>query len=188
MTIKEPLNNGVVLLRRFRADDAPQVYEAVRESAAQISPWLPDLGSIQSVDDVRTWIAAGPAAWAENRAYDLAIVDAQSGEILGGCGLSQINQRHRFANLYYWVRTSRTGHGIATSAVRLIARFGLENIGLQRIEIIVPVDNAGSARVAQKAGARLEGTLRNRLLLDGAIHDALMFALVPGDLDRHTEP
>jgi hypothetical protein len=36
--------------------------------------------------------------------------------------------------------------------------------------------------VATKTGAAREGVQRNRLVLEGVPHDAVMFSLVPGDL------
>jgi RimJ/RimL family protein N-acetyltransferase len=63
------------------------------------------------------------------------------------------------AHVGYWVRTGQTGQGIATAAVRLIARFGFEDLGLQRLELLVAVENLASRRVAEKAGARFEGIL-----------------------------
>ena len=88
---------------------------------------------------------------------------------------------NRHANLGYWVRTSATGRGVATAAVRLAAHFGFESLDLIRIEIVMAVANLASRRVAEKAGATLEGTLRECLYLDGNAHDAYLFSLIPAD-------
>ena len=61
----------------------------------------------------------------------------------------------------------------------LLADYGFKELKLNRIEILVAVDNLASQRVAAKAGAVREGILRNRLLLHGKIHDAVMFSLIP---------
>ena len=87
-------------------------------------------------------------------------VRQRAADLLGGCGLSQINRNHRFANLYYWVRTSRTRQGVARRAIRLAARFGIESLGLQRVEVVVQVGNVASMRAAEGAGAQREGVLR----------------------------
>jgi len=63
------------------------------------------------------------------------------------------------ANVGYWVRTGQTGQGIATAAVRRVARFGFEDLGLRRLELLVAVDNLASRRVAEKVGATFEGIL-----------------------------
>src|SRR5437588_791403 len=49
-------------------------------------------------------------------------------------------------------------------------------------ELVAAVDNVGSQRVAEKAGATREGILRNRLLINGRPHDAVLYSLVRGDL------
>ena len=61
---------------------------------------------------------------------------------------------------------------------------GFEDLGLVRIEIVVPTGNAASLRVAEKVGARREGVLRSRLLVGDTPEDGVMFSLVPGDLRR----
>ena len=81
-------------------------------------------------------------------------------------------------NLGYWVRTSAAGRGAATRATRLAARFGFEQLGLHRIEIVAAIDNIGSQRVAEKAGAVREGVLRKRLLIRGKSQDAVLYSLI----------
>src|SRR3990172_4536404 len=104
------------------------------------------------------------------------------GSYLGGCGLNGIGE-YKFANLGYWVRTSRTKQGVATAATLLLARFGFDELKLNRIEIVVATGNYASQRVAEKAGATREGVLRNRLILKGKpVVDAVMFSLIPKDL------
>jgi len=174
------LKKEIVHLRPFQLDDAQAVFEAVEESLDELSSWLPALKADLSL--IQSYLQAQPQARAEGEAYNFAIVDAGDDSFLGGCGLTQINQRHRFANLYYWVRTSRLRQGIATAATLQLAAFGFESLALQRIEIVVAVDNEASLRVAGKAGATREGRLRNRLLANNMIHDAWLFSLIPSDL------
>jgi ribosomal-protein-serine acetyltransferase len=102
--------------------------------------------------------------------------------LLGGVGLNFINRVHQVGNLGYWVRTSAAGQGIATSAARGMARYGFEEVGLHRIEILAAVPNIASQRVAEKAGAVREAVLRNRLLIGGKSQDAVMFSLIPEDI------
>ena len=66
----------------------------------------------------------------------------------------------------------------------LIARFALEELELNRLEIFVPIGNKASQRVAEKAGARWEGVLRKRLILAGSSHDAALYSLVAEDWEQ----
>lgn len=63
-----------------------------------------------------------------------------------------------------------------------MAQFAFEELKYSRLEIVVATGNMSSLRVAEKAGARREGVLRNRLILHGKLHDAVMHSLVPEDL------
>jgi RimJ/RimL family protein N-acetyltransferase len=164
-------------LRQARPDEAEEIYAAICESEAELSPWLPDM-SHSTLDGVRHWIARQAAERAQGTRYDFAIVERDDDVFLGGCGLTQLNRRHGFANLYYWVRTTAAGRGLASAAARQLARLGLEQLGLRRIEIVVAHNNLASQRVAEKAGAVREGLLCNRLFMNGVPTDAWMYSIV----------
>lgn len=69
-----------------------------------------------------------------------------------------------------------TGRGVATTAVLQAVEFAREPTDLIRLELMMAVGNAASARVAERAGATFEGVLRSRLTLHGVAHDARMFS------------
>jgi RimJ/RimL family protein N-acetyltransferase len=175
------LTDGVLTLRSVTIGDAPALVDAVQESVAQIMPWMGWCVPDYNEDIARSWLAVLPEAWEAGTQYALAITDAQSGEFLGGTGLNHINYQYRLANLGYWVRTSATGRGTATRAARLVGEFGVTQIGLLRVEIVVVVGNQPSLRVAQKCGAKREGLLRNRLIVREKVLDAVMHSLTPQD-------
>ncbi len=175
------LSDGVVALRPFQMSVSDELTEAVRESIPELKPWMSWCHDDYSETDTRNWIKSLPSGWAEETQYNFAITDIQDGRLLGGCDLNYINPTYRFANLGYWVRTSRAGEGIASRAVRLIARFAFEQVKLIRVEIVVAVVNYPSLHVAGKVGARREGILRNRMLVGENIYDGVMHSLIPQD-------
>ena len=178
------LANEAILLRPNRQNDIDRLYEAVRESIAEVSLWMAWCHPDYSPEESRDWVESRADAWEHGTEYDFVITDSSDGLFLGGCGLNKIDLDHRRANLGYWVRSGRTRRGVATMATRLLARFGFEQLGLNRIEIVTAVGNQASRRVAEKAGATQEGILRNRFIVRDNIYDAVMFSLIPGDLAR----
>src|SRR5258706_5127008 len=180
--MKLELIEGPILIRPFREEDAGALYEAVRESISEVSPWLPWCHQNYSIEESRELIGSRELASQGGEWYSFGIFETDSGRFLGGVGINFINRVHQMANLGYWVRTSAAGRGVATAAACLAARFAFEQLGLQRIEIVAAVANVPSQRVAEKAGATREGVLRNRLLINGESLDAVLFSLVPEDL------
>jgi RimJ/RimL family protein N-acetyltransferase len=114
-------------------------------------------------------------------AYEFAIIDPGDESVIGGCGLNHVNIGKGYGNLGYWVRSSRRGQAIAARATRLVARFAFEQVGVVRVEIVVAVHNRASSRTAEKAGARREGVLRNRMVVRDQVYEAVMYSLVPED-------
>ena len=176
------LTDGVVLLRPYGSGDVERLYQAVRESITEMSPWMPWCHAGYSIEESQSWVESRAEAWKKETQYDFVISDARDGSFLGGCGLNHIDQANRRANLGYWVRTSRTKKGVASATARLLAQFGLGKLELNRIEIMAAVGSKASQRVAEKVGARREGILRNRRVVRERVYDVVMFSLIPEDL------
>ncbi len=174
------------MLRPYGEADAEHLYAAVRESIPEVSRWLPWCHENYSIEDSREFITSRKLASQGDEWYSFGVFEKSSDAFVGGVGLNFINRIHQFANLGYWVRTSATGRGFATSATRLAARFGFEQLGLRRIEIVAAVDNVASQRVAEKAGAIREGVARQRLLIHAESHDAVVYSLIPADFGLPT--
>jgi RimJ/RimL family protein N-acetyltransferase len=180
---KVQLTGEGILLRAYEMKDLEQLHSAARESLEELSPWMPWCHKDYNTEESRRWIEMCIKDWEEETAYQFAILDLKDGDFLGGCGLNHINKTDKVANLGYWVKSSRARKGVATTATLLLEDFGFKKLELKdrlnRIEILVAIENKASQRVAVKAGAMREGILRNRLLLHGKIHDAVMFSMIP---------
>ncbi len=179
---KTELTDENIIMRPCRLEDATVICEGVRETMGEMLKWAPWCHPDYSISDCTSWLSSRSQMWSEGIEYDFVIFDAKDNTFLGGCAIDQINRKHNFANLGYWVRSSRTGKGIATAAVRLISRLGFGKSGFTRLEIVVAVQNRASQRVAEKVGAVREGVHRNRHVVRDKIYDSVMFSLIPQDL------
>jgi ribosomal-protein-serine acetyltransferase len=168
-------------IRPYEPGDGARLHEAVRESLAELSVWMPWAHPAYSLAEAQGWASSRTALAAQGLEYNFAIVGVD-GAFLGGCGINQVNRIHRFANLGYWVRTRATRRGVATAAVRLLAEWAFLHTDLARLEIVCAVGNEASQRVAERAGAMREGVLRGRLLIHGRHADAVMHSITRGRL------
>lgn len=178
---RKELRQADILLRPFRDSDIDRFLEAIHESHVQLTQYMTWCHDNYTREETATFVCSRDHEWAEGRDFTFVIEDVENKVVLGTIGLNQINYGNRLANLGYWIRTSCTGRGIASRATQMVAKFGLEEVGLQRVEIVVAVDNVPSQRVAEKAGATYEGTLRNRILIHGRPFDAKMYSIIPSD-------
>jgi ribosomal-protein-serine acetyltransferase len=156
--MRTELSDGTFTIRAYGPGIELAVFDAARESVPEIGPSMRTWREGATYEKAAQHVAASIHAWKAGTWYDFGISRVGSAAFLGRVGLDQVDHGTT-ANVGYWVRTGQTGQGIATAAVQLIARFGFEDLGLQRLELVIAVDNLASRRVAEKVGATFEGVL-----------------------------
>ena len=163
------------MLRSWAEDDVPEL--AITCDDPEIAYWIPPIPSPYTEDDARTFIS-GEARPGESHSLAITL----DGRIAGGIGIG-VNANDYRGRIGYWVAADVRGRGVCTRALRLLARFGLDELELQRLELITDPDNVASQRVAEKVGFQREGVLRAHLRHpDGRVRDSVMYSLLPGEL------
>lgn len=174
-----PLTSHDLCLRPWQMSDAPAFQEAALESVATVGKWMNWCHAAYSLDDAEQWMAKAAHMLAEGTAYEMGIFSIDGQELYGGIGVNLINNLHKYANVGYWLRQSCHGKGIATDALRLALAFGLQELQMVRLEIVTEENNLASRRLAERVGAKFEGILHNRLMLDGIPRRAALYAVFP---------
>ena len=171
-----------ILIRPPRPGDGAAVFEAVEESRAEISPWLPWVEKTLTVSDSEETARRFAARWLLREDLMVGIWDKSTGRYLGGSGLHRIKWAVPSFEIGYWLRTSAWGQGYVTEAVQVLCRFAFETLGANRVEILCDAKNTRSAAAPIRLGFVQEALLRNDVR-DGAgeLRDTLIFALTPGD-------
>ncbi|TWU21959.1 GNAT family N-acetyltransferase [Bythopirellula polymerisocia] len=169
-----------VTLRRYQLSDVDAIWEAVQESRAELSRWMTWCHEDYSLEDNRKWVEGRPMAWDSNEEWGFVIV-GENDRVLGTCGIHRIDLMHHVGELGYWVRTSAAGQGVATQATQQLCNWAFREKSLRRIEILTDVENLASQSVAIKSGGIYEGTLRQRLYVQGLAHDCMLFAVLDDD-------
>jgi RimJ/RimL family protein N-acetyltransferase len=173
------LEDGGVRIRAPEPADAAAVLAAVDASRPELEAWMPWCTPAYDLDDARAWIAG---ASVDRAARPFVIETPGDGLLVGATGLDVVDSLDHAWKLGYWVRSDRTGRGIARRAAHLAARFAFEQLDAQRLDVLVAPDNHRSLAVAEALGARREGLLRRRFLLRGRRHDAVILGLLPEEL------
>lgn len=160
-----------VTLRRFHPrDQAPLVHLANnRKVWDNLRDYIPH--PYQDSD------AAAFIARTQGEEVPCTFAIEHAGELAGVAGLVlQSDVYQGSAELGYWLGEPYWGQGIATEAVKLITRYGFENLGLRRVYAGVFGHNAASCRVLEKAGFEREGFFRNCIIKNGVVGDEIRYA------------
>ena len=172
------LREASVVLREWRRSDCDALVVACQDP--EITRWLPFVPRPYTREDAETYLDACIESGPERIPF--AIEDAQTGALVGSIDLRLNKHRYR-GNVGYWVARDDRGRGVCTAALRAVARHGLDELSLARMELTTDTDNIASQRVAEKVGFQREGVLRAHLRHpEGRVRDSVMFSLLPGEL------
>ena len=110
-----------------------------------------------------------------------AIVDSPSGQFLGIAVAPQIDRATRTAELGYVVAPAARGRGVATEALRRLTEWAFSELGMERLELLISVENESSKRVAVRCGYVREGVLRSKHFKGDLREDTEIWSRLPSD-------
>jgi RimJ/RimL family protein N-acetyltransferase len=109
----------------------------------------------------------------------LGIMVRSSEQLIGVCGLNEVDLRNRHAALGLLVGDKASwGQGHGTEATRLLLRHAFETWNLNRVWLHVYEFNERALRIYQKVGFRIEGRLRQETFRAGRYWDTLVMGLL----------
>jgi RimJ/RimL family protein N-acetyltransferase len=125
-----------------------------------------------TLEDATQWVAR----FGHEREQHIFAIEWQ-GQLVGGIGLDPMADIHSLtAGVGYWVGEPFWGNGIATEALGLMVGHAFGELPYLRLQAMVFAENKNSARVLEKNGFVLEGTLRRHITKHGRVYDALLYA------------
>jgi len=125
-----------------------------------------------TLEDGLEWLAA-----ADQQDPEANFVIATETELIGTIGLNLGDDVYRHSGeVGYWIAEPFWGRGIATRTLKEFTEWGFAEFDLLRIFAHVFADNVASARVLEKAGYELEGTMRQAVVKNGKVMDQLIYA------------
>ncbi len=110
-----------------------------------------------------------------------SIFIASSDEYCGSVGL-HIERDHGRAEMGYWMGVPYWGRGYTSEAAKAVVEYGFRELGLNRIYATVFAGNTGSRRVAEKAGMKYEGCLRQHVSKWGKYLDMEVYGVLASDV------
>jgi [ribosomal protein S5]-alanine N-acetyltransferase len=165
-----------LMLREIEEDDWVSVHRYASDPAvSRFLIWGPNTEE-QSRDYVRS-IQAYRLEGPRNRVL-LGMVCKDSGELIGGIGITRGNGDAGSAEIGYSLHPDYWGRGYATEAARALIEFGFREWRLHRVHARCDPENVGSARVMEKCGMRLEGHFRKLVMVKGEWRDRLTYAIL----------
>jgi ribosomal-protein-alanine N-acetyltransferase len=154
--------------------DAEQVFPLMDDPEV-MAYW--DVPEIDDPDVVAQLVRSRVAAMVEGAAVHWSILRLEDGGFVGTCDLSEIDRRHKRAEVGFMLGRDTWGHGYALEAMRAVIGFAATS-GLRRLTARTHLGNRSSEALLEKLGFAEEGLLRGHVLRDGDRRDCRLFGLL----------
>lgn len=152
------------VLRSYDVGDGPLLAEAVNSSYDHLRAWMPWAKPHQSVEESEQLARKFRARYLLSEDFVIGVFSVDGRQLLGGTGfhLREGPISSACAEIGMFIRQGEAGRGLGTRVLRALVQWGFTEWPWQRLAWRCDRRNVASARVAEKAGLRLEGVLRGQ--------------------------
>jgi ribosomal-protein-alanine N-acetyltransferase len=170
--------NGIYL-REVRASDVNENYYRWMNDP-EVTQYLETRYIPQSMENIRRYVERMEGKTDE---IFLAICLKESDQHIGNIKLGPINWIHRFADISLVIGEKEFwGKGLASEAIRLLAKFAFNILNLQKLKAGYYEKNIGSKKAFEKVGFKIEGVLRKQWQIGEKLQDEILLGLLRDEI------
>ncbi|MBT0570922.1 GNAT family N-acetyltransferase [Curvibacter sp. CHRR-16] len=160
--IPSVLQSQRLILRCPQAGDGALVHLAIVESLVALRQFpasLPWAMREQSIESSEIFCRTAHADFLAGKGFAYLVLDKTDSKLIGCAGLHRPDWDMSQIEIGYWCRSSQTGHGYISEAVRTLTDIALHHLPITRVVLVTDEHNHPSMAVAHRTGFTLESTL-----------------------------
>ncbi len=186
MKFKNQLKGERLVLKRTKPDlkMAKTIFKKVDEEREHLDPWFPWPNATRKIEDTLKYLFDKEEETKKGKKVEYGIFFKN--EYIGNIAIFDIDEKHKSAEVGYWLSSSHTRKGYMTEALRILERDAFERMKLNRVELWCDEENQASIGVAKKCGYQYEGKLRECSYNDHlkAFRDMLVFSKLKSEYEK----
>ena len=164
-----------LILRLFQLSDAQRVSELCNNYNIYKSTL--GLPYPYPVESALAWIPTHEENFDNDKHYEFAITDKNTGELYGAIALSN-NKAYKNGEIAYWVGEEYWGKGYAPEALKGLIEFAFTERGYHKVWGRFFTSNPASGRVMEKVGMLKEGLLAEHVIKEGKFEDLILYGIL----------
>jgi len=177
------LTEGAIVLEPLEERHFDGILASVREPSVWKYMGFADLSDERAV---RRWCDAALQEPQRGTGAPFAVIDRNSGAVLGSTSLYDIQLRHKRCELgRSWLVPQARRTGVNTRMKLLLLTHAFETLDMQRVQLKASAGNRSSRAAIESLGAVFEGILRNFSVLPGGIRtDTAVYSIIRDEWPR----
>jgi RimJ/RimL family protein N-acetyltransferase len=131
-------------------------------------------------DFTRSWIERCVVGRREGDREGFVVIEGDETPVALGFA-PHIARETATVELGYVVAPEARGRGIACATLAALSRWAFADLGVERCELLISVENVASGRVAERCGYVLEGVVRSMWVKPGLREDMQLWSRLSTD-------
>ncbi|EGL18023.1 MULTISPECIES: GNAT family N-acetyltransferase [unclassified Paenibacillus] len=154
--MKDKLETERLLLRTMTEEDALRLFEVW--SSPDVTKFM-NIEPFTEIKQAADMIAFLNGLALENKAVRYAVIEKESGAIIGSCGFNELDFGQRRVEIGYDLDPAYWGKGYAPEAIGCLLAYAFGELGMSLIKAKVEPENVNSIKVLRKLRFTFAGTL-----------------------------
>ncbi len=160
------LESERLIFRPIVKEDCDDVYAYSKEEAVtRYLLWSPHA----SLRESARYIRRVRQLYAQGAYFDFALMEKESRRMIGTCGFTSFCHAANTAEIGYVLASDKWRMGYGREAVKTIAAFAFDTLGLSALEVRFMEGNIASRALAESCGFVFEGFLPKKLAVKGGM-------------------
>lgn len=171
-----------LILRRFTIRDAEGMYHnwASDPAVTEFLTWP----THTSVDVTKDLLTAWISHYEEGDYFNWVLEYKETGAVIGNISVVHLREEISACEIGYCMGKAYWGKGIMPEALRAVIDYLFKEADMNRICACHDVNNPKSGRVMDKAGMKVEGTLRAASKNNKGICNVTYHSIIRSDLEK----
>ena len=171
-----------LVLRRFVIEDADAMFNGWCNDpeVTRFLTWSPH----ESVEVTRYVLNEWIPQYENGDYFNWAMILKENGKLIGNISVVSLREITDEALIGYCMSKAYWGNGYMPEALKAVADYLFDVVGINRLMATHDVKNPKSGRVMQKAGMKYEGTLRQAGHNIQGVCDASVYSIIRSDREN----
>ena len=136
---------------------------------------------VESLEAEKKWIRSQPAKRRKKRDFMFVVTKKDTGELLGACGVNELDLKNSNCEIGYWLAKKYWGKGFATDFLKQLLNFCFENLKMHVVYAYTADFNERSQGLLKKVGFNYCGIFRESMIFNGKRVDTPFYDILKSE-------
>jgi len=172
-----------ITIKMIDMKQAGEMYDFVKRNREFFINWIPFISKIHNLNDMNTFIRKNLEKYIDGFGLFYTLWD--NDKMIGYVLAPNIDPIAKWAEIGYMIDEKYIGRGIIKAFSKKIIKYLFDSYGMNKVVICCAEENKGSRGLAEKFGFKLEGKLRQDIVINGTVRNSLHYGLLKEEYENN---